>query len=133
MTEQAYLWQTRPNLAQALIEVEHLTAARIPDMNKVEVLFDMAADTELAAETLNQLQNQQQLCRLACENLRRLQYKIRSYQEFEPGLFVETEGKDDQCSSQTKNSPRSTNRYGKIWSQRYIKNVTQYTTTKIND
>ncbi len=88
LTEQVSLWQTEPELAQTLIEVERLTAARVPDMHKVEVLLDLAAKAELPAEVFNELQTRQHLCSLVCENLKELQYKIRRYQEFKPTSLI---------------------------------------------
>jgi signal transduction histidine kinase/CheY-like chemotaxis protein len=90
LAEQVALWQASPQLAQALLEVGHLVAARVPALNKAGVLLEASAASELPAPALARVQNQQQLCCLATENLIGLAYEIRSYRAFEPTPLAKT-------------------------------------------
>ncbi|MEW5959801.1 MAG: ATP-binding protein [Chloroflexota bacterium] len=90
LAEQVALWQTAAELAQALIEVERLIAAKLPDIHKIKVLLDLAAETRVHPDILDRLLNQQNLCDLAAQNLDELRYKIRTYQKFEPAPLVQT-------------------------------------------
>lgn len=90
LSEQVALWKTSPQLAKALIEVERLTTTKLPDLNKIKVLLELAEESDLPPDVLERLRMQQRLCRLAGQNLDELQYKIRSYHKFERAKLVET-------------------------------------------
>lgn len=93
LVEHVSLWEFAPELAQTLIEVDHLTGAKIHDMSQIGVLLDMASKEELKglpASTYSDLQCLQQLCRLTYENLNELRYKTRGYQKFNPVPLLET-------------------------------------------
>ena len=90
LAEQVELWQSAPELAQALLEAERFAQAKIPEVNRIKVLLDLVAPARLPAETLDSLRRQQERCYLASENIEELLCKIRRYQEFEPASLQET-------------------------------------------
>jgi CheY-like chemotaxis protein len=84
LSQQAVLWQTKPELAQILVEVGRLIMARLPDISRGGMMLGAAAQTNLPPDTLKMLRRQQELCGLAAQNLDYLPCKIRRYQKFEP-------------------------------------------------
>ena len=88
LAEQVTLWQTAPELAQALSEAERLLMAKIPDLHRIKLLLDLVEPGRLPTETLGNLRAHQQLGFLASENLNELLRQIQRYQEFEPASLL---------------------------------------------
>lgn len=87
LTEQLSLWQTNPDLAQALMLVDRLTATKIHDMSKLGALLDLIPTDSIPDKTLPPIAAALHRCHLAYEQLNLLRYKLRRYQPFAPAVF----------------------------------------------
>ncbi len=84
VTEQITLWQTAPDVAQALIVVDRRIASVIHDMSKLGALLDLIPPGTVAEGARTRVGWHLHRCRLAYEQLNSLRYKMRRYQPAEP-------------------------------------------------
>jgi signal transduction histidine kinase/DNA-binding NarL/FixJ family response regulator len=84
LQEQVLLWDSAPELAQVLLETERLVMTKLPDLNRLKLLFNLVDLTGLSPVTQAELDIRRQLAFLASENLLQLLLKTRPYQPAKP-------------------------------------------------
>ena len=84
LQEQVLLWETGPELAQVLLEAERLVMVKLPDFNRLKLLFNLADLSGLSPAAQAELRIQQQLSFLTSQNLLQLLLKTQPYQPAEP-------------------------------------------------